>query len=300
MSNITFVIPAYNAATTLEEAVASVFNHNFSTGDAVIIVNDASTDTTAAVASTLAERYAPHLTLITNAVNRGCPASRNVGIARATTPLIMNLDADNILLPNSIEKLREALSGEGADIAAFATYRYFVDDSRFITHFWHCRPGIFTLADLLAGHINPGPGGNFLYTKQSWERIGGYWEYGKGLHEAWGFTLKQLAAGAKMIVVPGSAYLHRHGHASLFATESKKKTEEYALTMKMIQPYLDRLDPADRQYVETTPAWYELLATHPLHLVGQPTGHTGQMQRTWYGYYLTMRQLLRLRFCIYI
>lgn len=296
MSNLTFVIPAFNAATTLAATVASIFDRNFAPGDLVIIVDDASTDTTAAVAAAVAQQYAPHITVIKNEHNRGCPASRNIGIARATTPLIMNLDADNILLPGSMATLREGLAREGADIATFATYRYFIDDPHFITHYWHCRPGIFTLADLFAGHINPGPGGNFLYTKDSWERIGGYWEYGKGLHEAWGFTLKQLAAGARMTIVPKTAYLHRHGHASLFATESKKKTEEYALTKMMIEPYLDKLDPADRLYVETTPAWYELLATRPLRLAGQPVGHTGQMQRTWYGYYLIMRQLLRLRF----
>ena len=296
MSAITFVIPAFNAAATLEAAVLSIFDQNFSPGDHVIIVNDASTDRTLPIAQTLVRRYAPHLALITNETNQGCPASRNIGIGRATTPLIMNLDADNILLPQSITALRTGLVAAEADIAAFATYKYFIDDPRFITHFWHCRPGMFTLADLLAGHINPGPGGNFLYTKQSWERIGGYWEYGKGLHEAWGFTLKQLAAGARIAIVPNTAYLHRHGHASLFATESKKKAEEYTLTRKMIEPYLDRLEPDDRLYIEQTPAWYELLSKRPLRLRGSALGHTGHMERTWYGYYLTMRQFLRLRF----
>ncbi len=64
----------------------------------------------------------------------------------------------------------------------------------------------------------------------------------------------------------------------------------------MIAPYLDRLEPADRTYVEQTPAWYEQLSVRPLRLQGAAYGQNGRMERTWYGYYLTMRQLLRLRF----
>jgi len=289
MSHITYVIPAFNTAGTLEASVDSIFRGNFSVGDDVIIVNDASTDTTLALATTLAQRYAPHITVITNATNKGCPASRNVGITAARGELIMNLDGDNILVPGSVAQLKNALIANSADIATFASYHYFNDNPARITHLWHCRTGIFTLADLFAGHINPGPGGNFLYTKASWERIGGYWEYGKGLHEAWGFTLKQLAAGAKVFVVPNTFYLHRHGHASLFATESKKKTEEYVLTRKMIEPYLTLLEPSDRAYVETNSNWQEHLGDRPIKLKGQPIGKNGTTQRTWFGLWLALR-----------
>ncbi len=285
MSAVTFVIPAYNAASTLEAAVESIFSDNFTLGDAVIIVDDASTDSTGAVASKLEARHHPYIKVIRNEHNKGCPASRNVGIRLVETPLIMNLDADNILASGSVQKLVTTLEQEQADMAAFARYNYFTGNPRHITHYWRCRPGLFTLADLFAGHINPGPGGNFLYTKASWEKIGGYWEYGKGLHEAWGFTLKQLAAGARLTVVPGTHYFHRHGHASLFATESRNKEEEHALTKKMVRPYRDRFDAATWTYIETTPDWQARLEGHPLTLKGLPLGRNGTMRRTGYGIY---------------
>lgn len=292
MANISFVIPAYNATTTLAAAVDSIFADNFSLGDEVIIVDDCSTDTTTTTATELARTHAPHITVLLNPQNKGCPATRNVGIAAAKNALIFNLDADNILVPGMIRSLKDSLEREAADLAAFARYDYFIDNPKRITHYWHCRPGTFTLADLLAGHINPGPGGNFLYTKSSWERIGGYWEYGKGLHEAWGFTLKQLTAGHRMVVVPGTHYLHRHGHASLFATESKRKDEEYALTQKMITPYLDLLEDTDHDYVLRTPSWQQHLDTRPLKLKGVPLGKNGAMKRTWYSFYRTLQHLL--------
>lgn len=87
---------------------------------------------------------------------------------------------------------------------------------------WVCRPGVLTLADLLAGPISPAPAGNYMYSKESWQRVGKYWEYGKGLNEAWGFSLKQIASGSKFVVMPDSYYFHRYGHDSLYVRESKK------------------------------------------------------------------------------
>jgi glycosyltransferase involved in cell wall biosynthesis len=294
MKSISFVIPAYNAAHTIAESVDSIFAGNFSLGDEVIIVNDASTDKTANFSETLKVRYAPHITILTNETNRGCPATRNVGIRVAKNELIFNLDADNILVSGMIEKVKSALLYEKADMAAFARYDYFVNNPKYITHYWHCQTGLFTLADLFAGHINPGSGGNFLYTKASWERIGGYSEYGKGLHEAWGFTLKQLAAGARMIVVPHTHYRHRHGHASLFATESRHRDEECALVWRMIEPYLDRFTDEDRTYIKHTPTWYQQLGKRPLRLKNAKLGYDGTMTRTWNGLYMRLLALLSL------
>ena len=45
-NNISFIMPAYNCADTIEESVDSIFNGNFTDGDELIIVNDGSTDNT--------------------------------------------------------------------------------------------------------------------------------------------------------------------------------------------------------------------------------------------------------------
>ena len=93
----------------LPDAIDSIFAGNFTDGDEVIIVNDASSDETGVVAESLKKKYAPHVHVIHNQENKGCPASRNVGITSAHNELICNLDADNILAPNSIHHLQAAL-----------------------------------------------------------------------------------------------------------------------------------------------------------------------------------------------
>ncbi len=281
--HVSYVMPAYNAEKTIAESVDSIFAGNFEPGDEVIVVNDASTDNTEAVILKLKAKY-PSLQYLKNAENKGCPATRNVGIRVAQNELIFNLDADNILAPGSVSILKKNLLEQKADLAAFASYHYFIDSTKHITHYWHCQTGWLKIEDLFAGHINPGPGGNFLYTKASWEKIGGYFEYGKGLHEAWGFTLKQLAAGSKMFVVPNTFYFHRHGHESLFVSESRNKPGETELLQKIVRHFPLLFPLTEKQYMAESD-WYHKLDSRPITLMSGQVGTNGTMRYSLYGFF---------------
>lgn len=273
-SKISFVIPAYNCESTLAEAVASIFNTNFSEGDEVIIVNDGSVDKTEEVILSLQKKY-PSVVYIKNEINKGCPASRNVGIRAAKNPLIFNLDSDNVLASKSIPPLKEYLLREKADIAAFGDTQYFPKSTKKITHKWVYEKTTLTLADLLAGPYNPGPGGNFLYTKASWQKIGGYWEYGKGLHEAWGFSLKQLANGAKFVVLPQLYYFHRYGYDSLDVVGRREENGSGEMSTKMLMNFIDLISPEGVTYIKETPNWFLKLSQKPIHLASGERGYTG-------------------------
>ncbi|MCX6735939.1 MAG: glycosyltransferase [Candidatus Parcubacteria bacterium] len=276
-SKISFVIPAYNCADTLEESIDSIFHKNFENGDEVVIVNDFSSDDTGKKIVELRKKY-PQIVYIKNDQNKGCPASRNIGIRKSKNPLIFNLDADNILAEGSIKKLKEYLTSEKADVAAFSEYHYFKTDTKKIDHKWVYKGGVMSLADFLAGPINPGPGGNFLYTKKGWEKIGGYWEYGKGLHEAWGYTLKHLANGSKFVVLPNSFYFHRFGGDSLFVRESKKTDESSLMATKMLLNFAHLLTDEDAEYLRSdwgSRNWFELFPERPLHIKSREVGITG-------------------------
>src|SRR4051812_18850739 len=98
--NVSFVIPTFNAARTLKQAVQSIFDDNFQTGDEIVIVNDCSTDGTGAAISAIQNKY-ECVRVLYNEENKGCPASRNIGVSVAANPLIFNLDADDLLVPAS-------------------------------------------------------------------------------------------------------------------------------------------------------------------------------------------------------
>ncbi|MBU6390349.1 glycosyltransferase family 2 protein [Patescibacteria group bacterium] len=278
--HISFVIPAYNCAETLEEAVESIYSGNFEQGDEIIIVNDASTDRTAEIIAGLVKKH-PEIVALANEENRGCPASRNIGINAARNELIFNLDADNMLAAKSIRKLKAPLTTRGADIAAFGEIRYFLKNIRNISHRWIFNDGILTLSDLMAGTINPAASGNYLYTKKSWEKIGGYWEYGKGLNEAWGFSLKQIANGSKFIVVPDTYYFHRVGVESLTIRELRAVNAESLsdISRRFMQPFLKLIDTRDVQYIQRDRQWFERLNNRPIKVKGGTIGRNGEIIR---------------------
>ncbi|RPJ75440.1 MAG: glycosyltransferase family 2 protein, partial [Acidobacteria bacterium] len=95
---VSVVIPAYNAAAMIGDALRSVFAQTF-TDFEVVVVDDGSTDDTARVVEALG---AGVVRLIRQA-NRGPAAARNAGIAASTAPLIAFLDADDEWLPGKLE-----------------------------------------------------------------------------------------------------------------------------------------------------------------------------------------------------
>jgi glycosyltransferase involved in cell wall biosynthesis len=93
---VSVIIPTYNRAWCLREAVDSVLAQEF--GDfEMIVVDDGSTDATA----TLLAAYGGRVEVMHQA-NRGVSAARNAGIAAARGGLIAFLDSDDIWLPRKL------------------------------------------------------------------------------------------------------------------------------------------------------------------------------------------------------
>ncbi len=104
---ISVIIPTYNYARLLPRALDSVLSQ-LSPDVEVIVVNDGSTDDTAAVLDDYAARH-PQLRLIEQA-NRGAAAARNAGVREARGPYALLLDADDELLPDALTALRAVIA----------------------------------------------------------------------------------------------------------------------------------------------------------------------------------------------
>ena len=245
---ISFVMPAFNCATTVRVSIASIMNGNFEPGDELIIVNDASTDSTQQVIDEQREKY-EGIVVRQHLINKGSAAAgRNTAIERARNELIFCLDADNVLVPNSVPKLKAHLLRTGADAAAFGELHYFVDDPQEVTHKWVYKEGIITLSDALSGSIWPGPSGNYMLTKESWLRAGRYNEFIGGAYDSWAFGIQQLATGSKMVTLKETFYYHRYGHASVFVRDSQK-TNASLTALCVLLPFLCLINDVDVEYV---------------------------------------------------
>jgi glycosyltransferase involved in cell wall biosynthesis len=95
--SVSVVIPAFNAATTLAATLDTVRSQSLASLE-VIVVDDGSTDATAAVAARYA-REDRRIRCIT-IPNGGVASARNVGIEAARAPYIAPLDADDLWHPH--------------------------------------------------------------------------------------------------------------------------------------------------------------------------------------------------------
>ena len=274
---ISYIIPAYNCALTIEESLDSIIDGNYRNGDEIIIVDDASTDTTPALLEKFAVRY-PNVSVLRHTLNKGGAAARNTAAERASNSLIFCLDSDNVLVPGSVEKLQRLLVENDADVASFQELRFFTSATVEITHKWVFQPGVIALADCLAGTVVPISSGNYLYSRASWQRAGGYPEFAGAL-DAWGFGLRQMATGSKMVVLPDSFYYHRSGHESYWVREAKRG-ETSSKALQIITPYLDLLEDQDVEYItgeQGRCVWLEQLKQRPLKLKTGDEGRIGMI-----------------------
>ncbi|MEW2380054.1 glycosyltransferase family 2 protein [Micromonospora sp. NPDC047812] len=109
---VSVVVPMYNDSRTIDLCLASVHAQSMPAHE-VIVVDDASTDTSAA-------RAARHPCLLVRADANGGPgASRNLGVRHATGEIIFFLDADVTMHPDAIRNAVRLLRGDEGYGAVF-------------------------------------------------------------------------------------------------------------------------------------------------------------------------------------
>jgi glycosyltransferase involved in cell wall biosynthesis len=102
MATIDVIVPCYNYGPFLRECVESVLAQSFR-AVRVLIIDDASTDTTPIVAKELVLED-PRVSLIRHAANMGHIATYNEGIAWASADYMLLLSADDFLLPGALAR----------------------------------------------------------------------------------------------------------------------------------------------------------------------------------------------------
>ena len=100
--SVTVVVPCYNYARYLPAAVCSALSQCGVQVD-VVIVDDASSDDSLAVARALAAND-PRITVLAHACNTGPVQTFNDGLTAVRGQFLVRLDADDLLTPGSLER----------------------------------------------------------------------------------------------------------------------------------------------------------------------------------------------------
>lgn len=113
---VSVVIPAYNAARYLPQAVDSALQQTFREIE-VLVVDDGSTDDTPARLAAYGERIR-----VLRQANAGVAQARNAGSAVARGRYVAFLDADDIWQPEKIQRQLDALAQAPGDSASYTAF----------------------------------------------------------------------------------------------------------------------------------------------------------------------------------
>lgn len=246
--NVSFIVPCYNCETTLAESVDSIFDGNFSQGDEVILVDDCSNDATPKLICQLKDKY-PGIISTRHNINKGsAAASRNSAIDLSKNELLFCLDSDNILVRNTVPKLRMFLIENKLDAAAFGEIRFFKDTKNKLSEIWHMNSELSFIDTLNHPQKSPCGSGNYLFTKTIWKKAGRYNESLGGALDSEIFGLCILAIGAKFKTLTGYGYFHRYGYESTFIKEFQKTNASLTIIAGIIK-HIHLIDTGSIDYM---------------------------------------------------
>lgn len=120
---ISVVIPAYNADQYIAKAIESCLKQSFPPHE-IIVVDDASTDSTVAVA----ESFAPRARVLRQTENMGVAVARNRGVEESSGDWIAFLDADDWFLPEKLEMQRRCAEENGKAVLIYTGFHIIATD----------------------------------------------------------------------------------------------------------------------------------------------------------------------------
>jgi glycosyltransferase involved in cell wall biosynthesis len=199
--DVTVVVPCFNYGRFIPEALASLRAQEGGQ-PIIVVVDDGSTEPeTQAVLASL-----PDDIRLLRQANAGLAAARNSGCLASSTPLLLALDADDMLPPGALNALKRGLAGDPTAGFAYGTTRFFGDWSGDMT-----MPGWDPYRLLYRHTIGP----TALTRRELFDDIGGWDEQIRG-YEDWEFWLHAVANGWHGVKVPEVTFLYRrHGDTML-------------------------------------------------------------------------------------
>jgi glycosyltransferase involved in cell wall biosynthesis len=215
-AEVTVVIPLYNYAEYIVEALESVRTQKLAALD-LIVVDDQSTDDSLSVALHWLEANASRFNraiLLHNRINSGLAATRNAGFEAADTHYVLPLDADNRLLPDCTAACLQTARNTGAAIAYPVIQEFGMQqDLRGDWPFDAVRLQFGNYIDAMA-----------LISKSAWVAVGGY-DRGHGGWEDFDLWCRLVEHGFWGERVPGGPLAEYRVHPDSMMQTSNSQPE---------------------------------------------------------------------------
>ncbi len=240
---VSVVVPAYNSCDTLGGTLTSVLTQTYPRVE-LIVVDDGSTDETPALLAAYGARLRH-----TRQENAGLSATRNAGARLATGDLVAFVDADDMLLPQYLERLVTLWQRAGGGRRAAASNAYFLRSE-----------GISAFRTMAASHFPPQKDqrlailqGNFLsafmmFPTDVYLELGGCDETLR-CAEDWDLWLRAIYADVEALFQPKPQALYRWRPGSLSAHADAMAQAEDRLLQRAQEEYGPGMDERCREFL---------------------------------------------------
>jgi glycosyltransferase involved in cell wall biosynthesis len=243
---VSILIPAYNAEATIAETLRSAIGQTWSRKE-IIVIDDGSTDRTAAIAKSFNSK---HLKVVSTE-NRGLSAAVNTGLSLSVGDYIQELDADDILVLDKIERQLSALRpGDSKKIllsSPWAQFFHRTSNARAIHNsLWEdLSPAEWLLRKMRDNaHMQ---NATWLVSREVAEAAGP-WDERLHYDQDGEYFARVLMASRGTRFVPGTGVFYRTSGVQRisYLGKSNKKRDSLLLSMKLHVQYLTSLEQSDR------------------------------------------------------
>jgi len=241
---VSVVIPCYRQAQFLGEAIESVLAQTYPHLE-IVVVDDGSTDNVGAIAS----RY-PGVRCVREQ-NSGAAGARNAGIRNSNGDFLIFLDADDRLLPQSVQAGVRVLEERQECAAAIGTYRRTTFDNRPLET--HEQPTVNErqyeqmMEDNWAGFP-----ARAIYRRSLFEHVHGFDTEIDGTAD---FELNLAIAREFPIASHGTMVAEHREHASNMSDDASKMLRETLVAMRRQRPHVKGDRERKRAYRQGIRNW---------------------------------------------
>lgn len=243
MTEVSVVMPVFNAASSLPDAVASILGSSF-TDFELILIDDASTDNTWSVMQSYDD---PRFVAARNDTNQGLCATLNRALGLARGDYIAVVGADDRYHQDFLLRTREVFERGGPELGAVATYVEPIDadgkplvDHQAQTYFnHHC-----DFSDPAAWIWHNRFPGSAVVRRGVFDAVGVFAEDVPSAMD-WDLWVRALAAGFTFHVIPEVLFGWRL-HGETIITSDPETLLGYSLiSQRHLHPYLMRIGRDD-------------------------------------------------------
>jgi glycosyltransferase involved in cell wall biosynthesis len=224
---ISVLVPAYNVAQFIEESLASVQAQTLHDLQ-VIVVDDGSTDATLSIVERLAQSD-PRIRVVKSTSRGGVVSALNLGLASCDAPYIARMDADDIAVPERLEKQLHYLRSH-LDVALVGSGTVTINENGEEVGV-SCSPITekAVMKSLLFGPPCLHP--TWLVRRELYEKLGGYRELVSA--EDYDLLLRAVTSGFKIANLPDRLMRIRirAGNTAHIAGLRQRKTHLYVVRL---------------------------------------------------------------------